>query len=112
MAVPVWHPALTRAEADDIERVQKAAVKIIFGSYISYTEALHTLDMERLEVRRQNLCKTFATKASKHDKYSDWFWSSGANHDTRNKQNYISPWSRTSRYKNSPLPFLTELLQN
>ena len=50
MAVPVWHSALTKGEAGQIERVQKAAIRIILGqNYLSYSEALELLDIETLK---------------------------------------------------------------
>ena len=74
MAVPVWHPALTKSDSAQIERVQKAALRIILGDeYFSYSDSLEVLDIDSLENRRVELCKTFVTKAFKHEKHSNWF---------------------------------------
>ena len=111
MAVPVWQPALTKGEATLIERVQKSALRIILGqNYFSYDDALDTLQIEKLDIRRTQLCKSFATKSAKSEKYSGWFLSPEARPDTRSKPNYSAVWTRTSRFKKSPLPYLTELL--
>ena len=113
MAVPVWHPALTKGDSYQIERVQKAALRIILGKdYSSYDQTLDHLELDKLEARREQLCGNFADKASKHEKYSGWFWSPDTRPDTRNKSAYTSVWTRTSRFKKSPLPYLTELLNN
>ena len=111
MAVPVWQPNLTKGEANLIERVQKSALRIILGKkYNSYDDALETLHVEKLEDRRVQLCKSFGSKASNSEKYSGWFWSPDARPDTRSKPNFSSVWTRTTRFKKSPLPYLTELL--
>ena len=86
-------------------------LRIILGKkYISYDDALESLQVEKLEDRRVQLCKSFANKASKSEKYSGWFWSPEARPDTRSKPNYSSVWTRTTKFKKSPLPYLTELL--
>ena len=56
MAVPVWHPALIKADSAKIERVQKAALRIILGDdYSSYDDTLEYLELDALEIRRQSL---------------------------------------------------------
>ena len=41
LAVPAWHGAITQAERNEIERVQKAALHVILGeNYLSYRSAL------------------------------------------------------------------------
>ena len=113
MAVPVWNPALTRGDATLIERVQKSALRVILGDqYLSYNQAMATLELDNLESRREKLCVTFASKSAKHEKYSEWFWTPDTRPDTRNQTKYTSVWTRTTRYKKSPLPYLTELLNN
>ena len=111
MAVPVWHPNLSQSDSAKIERVQKAALRIILGKdYSSYDDSLQELELENLETRRVELCKNFATKAYKHERHSQWFWSPTTRPDTRNKTECTPVWTRTSRYKKSPLPYLTDLL--
>ena len=37
LAVPVWHPGLTKLQSSDIERIQRISFKIILkGEYINY----------------------------------------------------------------------------
>ena len=53
----VWSSSLTQRNANDLERVQKSAVRIIIGKlYESYTKALEELDMKRLSERRELIC--------------------------------------------------------
>ena len=65
----VWHSSLTEENKNDLERVQKTALKVILGdSYMSYENALKILDIETLNDRRIDLCLNFARKSSKHPK--------------------------------------------
>ena len=60
----VWHSSLTRENSDDLERVQKSAIKVILGNeYKSYNESLLKLDMESLEDRRETLCLKFVSRS-------------------------------------------------
>ena len=53
----VWHFSITVEEAEEIERVQKIALKLILrNKYISYKHALQMTDLETLEERRLMLC--------------------------------------------------------
>jgi hypothetical protein len=108
MAVPAWSPGLNRSHANQIERVQKTAFAIILGEeYISYSRALKFLNMETLEDRRKALCVSFAKKSFKSDKFNHWFCvdeSNGSNMQLSDVK------TRTKRFRKSPLPYLTELL--
>ena len=109
--VPVWHGSITQSEKVDIERVQKCALNIILGrKYLGYENALKTLDLENLEVRRVRLCLNFALKAEKHPKFSKWFQKPMKKYNTRNKKKYLEIHSNHARYTHSPLGYLTKLL--
>ena len=121
LAVPVWQPLVTKQERRQIERVQRCAFAIILGkNYESYKNALEVLNSENLEDRRIKLCKKFAQKSSKHPKFQSWFCQS--NREEKQKKTRRKNWEintkylpvqfRTERYRNSPLPYLTELLNS
>ena len=56
----VWHTSLTQENIDDIERIQKCALKIILKKkYIDYESSLQRLDMESLQERRDILLNKF-----------------------------------------------------
>ena len=119
LAVPVWHPGLSQQEVKNLERVQKCAFFIILGeSYTSYEDAMKILGCNSLNARRYNLCQTFAKKAVKHSKYKHWFseviheskYFSTRSSDKMNKPKFTPVPTRTDRYKKSPIPYLTELL--
>ena len=111
-AAPAWHSAITEGESIDIERVQRTAFHIILGSgYKSYRAALVQLDMKSLSERRVELCKKFAVKSSKHPKHSKWFSKNDRISITRQTSSKFKPvWYRTKRFEDSPLTYLTRLL--
>ena len=112
MAVPVWNAGITLQEVNTIERIQKTALAIILGSsYTTYKEALAKLSVDRLEARRTKLCLNFALKAVKHPKFSSWFAPNTYHINTRSvKPPFKKINCRTRRYRKSPLPYLTDLL--
>ena len=84
LAVPAWHGAITLVEQQDIERIQKCVAHIILGDkYVSYKQALLTLNLESLQIRRGKLCLKFAKKAEKHEKFKNWFKVSDPKPNTR-----------------------------
>ena len=121
LAVPVWQSLITKQEKMQIERVQRCAFFIILGKdYECYRNALEILESETLEERRVKLCRNFARKASLHPKYQNWFCQSKKEDKIKKtrrknweiKTKYHPVQSRTERFKNSPLSYLTELLNN
>ena len=57
----IWGSRLTTENKIDLERVQKAAVRIILNkSYESYNEALIQANLETLEKQREKLHLNFA----------------------------------------------------
>ena len=121
LAVPVWQPSLTKQEKRQIERVQRCAFYVILGQkYQSYSNALKILNSETLEERRVKLCKNFAKKSAKHPKYQNWFCKTSQKEKVKKtrkknwetKSKYKPVQFRTDRFKNSPLSYLTDLLNN
>lgn len=113
-AVSVWHPSLTGEDRLDIERIQKSTFHIILGDqYKSYTSSLKTLKMDTLHSRRVKLCKKFARKAAKNNKFSHWFKpNKKLEFSRRNRPRYCEVYSRTVRYQKSPISFLTNMLNS
>ena len=117
LAVPVWQPSLTLQESIQIERVQKTAFNIILGNqYEGYEIALNKLGQVRLSSRRQKLCQKFAKKCRKNSKYSNWFCPeifgpSKTRLGMKRKATQLKTVpARTKRFENSPLPFMTRIL--
>ena len=74
MVVAVWEPGLTKAQGQQLERVQKCAFYVVLGEEFSnYENALKVLGNEKLSDRRTKLCLIFARKSEKLDKFQHWF---------------------------------------
>ena len=103
---------ITLDEQLDIERVQKCAAHVILGDgYVSYKEALKTLNIESLLSRRNKLCLKFAKKAESHEKFQHWFKTNVPKPNTRQKQTkYCEVKAMHDRFQKSPLSYLTRIL--
>ena len=112
LAVPAWQGAITQSECFDLERVQKSALHIILGGkYESYSQALEITGLQNLELRRQNLCLKFERKAESHWKHKRWFKPNSNPVDTRQlKTKYKSVHFKHRRFRDSPISYLTSLL--
>ena len=63
--------------------------------------------METLSDRRETLCLAFAKKSYKSEKFKKWF----CDEEGLGPMNQlVDVKTRTGRFKKSPLPYLTELL--
>ena len=117
LAVPVWHSGLSQKLSRDIERVQKIAINIILGDHsLPYEQSCTKLGLKPLYIRRSQLCEKFAVKTALKSRHKDLFQiknSVNNTHDTRNKKNkYSEHMCRTQRFYNSPLPYLTRMLNH
>ena len=111
LAAPAWNGSLTRSEIVDIERVQKCALRIIFGaSYEDYSNALEMSNLDSLEKRREILCLRFAKKASKDSKFQFWFKQKPKLATRQAQYEYCQPIARTERLQKGPISYLTRLL--
>ena len=63
----VWHSSLTQENRNNIERVQKTALKIILrNEYKTYESALVEVNLKNLDTRRETLCLNFAKSCLKN----------------------------------------------
>ena len=109
----VWHSSLTTENSENLERIQKSALKVILGKqYSNYENALEKCDLQPLSDRRTELCLKFAKKCLKHDKVKDLFPLKQKSHemDLRDTEKYVVKHANTERYKNSAIPFMQRLL--
>ena len=111
-AAVVWHSGLTEINSRNIERVQKACLAIILGQgYISYRNALQLTSLDRLDSRREGLCLKFARSTIKNPKFKHWFEEDIKIIETRRlKKNLKEVHCRTKRFRESTIPYLTQLL--
>ena len=105
---PLWAGALSTKNNQDLERVQKTALKIILGHrYRSYDDALELIEEESLEERRISLCRKFVKTFSRNPNYS-YLFPKGIS--TRTKFTYLEPECRTKRFGRSAIPHLIRIL--
>ena len=112
-ACPVWNGNLTEAMSHQIERVQKRACRIILGrAYTGYQDALQTLSLPTLQDRRRSLCRDFALSLLKSP-FRSWLPPTTAQVSGRSSRHGALlqiPTAKTERYRMSPIPSLTRLL--
>ena len=104
--------SLINENNDDLERIQKAAVKLILNKpYTTYVEALEQIDLQSLKERREELCLEFA-KCTKTQKVKHIFPLRKKNHDMdiRNEEKFIVKYAHTERLRNSAVPYMQRLL--
>ena len=110
---PVWHSSLTQDNSDDLERVQKSALKIILNdNYKTYKNALNLLELDSLSNRREQLCLEFAKKCTKHPKLKHIFPLNNKDHQmiTRDEEKYMVHFVNTTRLQNSAILYMQRLL--
>ena len=111
----LWHSSLTQADRQDLERVQKAAVKVILGkNYESYEQALGLVKIDSLNQRREKMALKFAKNGLKDLNFSKLFPLRKVNHlmGIRNSEKYLINHSKTKRYQVSAVPYLQGLLNH
>ena len=109
----VWHSRLTQENTDDLERVQKSAVKVILGErYLGYKKSLHKLDLETLYDRREQLCLNFAKSCIKNPKFNDMFPKNMKTHsmELRNQEVFNVDHANTERFRKSTIIYMQHLL--
>lgn len=111
----VWHSSLSENNKKDLERVQKAALKIILkGNYIDYEDALEALGLQTLDKRREIMCLKFAKQCLRNEKAKTMFPLAKNNHSMKTRLNprFKESHARTNRYQKSAIPFMQRLLNN
>ena len=111
----VWHSSLTKKNRHDLERVQKAAIRVIMGkSYSTYKNGLKFLKLDTLEKRRELLCLRFAKNCIKTEKVKNLFPLNISKHvmKMRKQKKYKTNKQNTNRLKKSALPYMRKLLND
>ena len=103
----VWHSSLTQENSEDLERVQKSAMRIILGdNYTTYDNALEILMLAKLSDRREKLSLKFAKNCAKNELTKELF----PLNSIRCKEKYRVTHANTDRLKDSAVPYLQRLL--
>ena len=88
-ACQVWHFNIPGYLSDDIERVQRRALRIILPE-LSYNDARGLINIPSLKERREILCEQFFLNRSVYD--------------TRGNCKYNNYYCKTERFRKSFLP--------
>lgn len=110
-ACPVFHRALPEYLSDDLERIQRRALRIISPD-LSYSKALETHGLQTLRERREMLTtKLFnnIVKDPRHNLHKLLPERRTHVYDLRNKRKFVAPLCQTDRFKKS---FLMSQLYN
>ena len=100
-----------KKERNEIERVQKVALKIILGSdYEDYDAALEIAGLSTLDDRRKGLCKQFVKNCIKNLKMYRLFPLNKIAKNTRNPKKYLVTPANTDRLARSAIPHMRRLL--
>ena len=109
----VWYSYRTKGEKNDIERIQKTALKVILrDDYISYEVALKTCGLKTLSERRADLCLSFANKCIRNEKTKDIFPLNDEVRQTRVSEKFKVTKANTDRLAKSAIPFMQRLLNS
>ena len=109
---PVFNSGLTQSHVKRLEQIQKRVFRIMLGhDYISYQDACQLLDLPTLECRRKKICEDFAKSLINHPTCNSWLPPKRTNlKSLRHCQTYQQFKCKTQRFRNSPLPYFVDLL--
>ena len=105
----VFHPMLSQGQREEIERMQKLAIRLCFGNFDSYKEVVKSRNIVTLEERRRRTIRAFTAKIMKDDKRFAPRWlvrREDIGTDLRNRRPYVEKKARTEKYYNSPLLYI------
>ena len=105
-ACPVWHSNLTKYLSDDIETVQRRAMRTIYPG-TCYNEALELASLPTLQQRRETLCKEYfgKLKTDTHKLNKLLPEKREVSYPLRTTTEFPLPKVRTNRFKNSFIPW-------
>ena len=111
---PVFHSGLTSEQKNSLERIQRRVCKIILGSnFMSYSHACQVCNLSTLEERRLVLCIKFAKSLAIHPACQNWLPpKKEIRISLRQTPTYHNFKCKTNRFKNSPLPYLINLINH
>ena len=102
----MWHTGLTKAQSDDLERVQRRCLKIIYPD-LSYREALNLANIERLSDRREKIVKNTFCEMKQPGHVLNHLLTLRPRHchDVRDHYPYLLPTAKTKRFSSSFVPY-------
>ena len=105
-ACAVWHTGLTKAQSDDLERVQRRCLKIIYPD-LTYRQALNLANIERLSERRHKIVRDMFGEIKQPGHVLSHLLTPRASHghDVRDPYPYVLPPAKTKRFTTSFVPY-------
>lgn len=105
-ACQVWHTSLPSTLSDQIEHVQKRALKIVYP-HLSYSASLDQSRLTTLQERRENQCLSLYKSVLNHDNKLHELLPDPVNNKDhlRDPRKYPLFKCRTERFKNSFIPY-------
>ena len=103
--VVIWNSGLTKSQENELENIQKIALKIILeDSYISYELTCTLCNILPLKFRRLQLCTNFTLKLFKSDRSCEYSNPAVKIANTRNEQQLLvkEKKSNTKRCYDAP----------
>ena len=110
-ACVIYHCMATKEQADEIERLQRNILKVIYGVNVSYSVALERSGISRLDERRDELVLKFALKCYKSESFNCWFppnFEKGYN--LRKTDIVLEQFTTRNRMRNNPVYYLRRKL--
>ena len=105
------HLSLNLDQRNMLELQQKRSLIIILGNnYRSYSHARSLTNLPELNQLREEACKKWAKKAQTSPKHSHLFPLNPSRVETRQRNKFSEPLSRTAKYFNSPVPSMIRTL--
>ena len=105
---PLWTGSISVLQSRSLEAVQRSAMAIAYSDWnISYTVALARAGLPRLDFRREQLARTWGERAAKQ--HGQTFFTPNPM-KTRGAPRFLEPLCRTTRRRNSAIPYITRLL--
>ena len=103
-ACQVWHFNIQEYLSEDIEKIQRRALRISLP-LMSYREARNFTGIPLLKARRETLCEQFFKKNENNDKLSELLHHKAtADYDMRPRCKYDNYLCRTERFRKSFFP--------
>ena len=102
-SVPVYHPQLNQYQTDQLEKVQKRSLRLIYGYDKSYSDLLQLSGLNSLEDRRIVQFRRFANNSLKNKKYQHWFPLNKNIRTGRHTNKYLEETAVGNRLYKSPI---------
>ena len=96
-----WYTNLPQYVSDNIEVIQKRALKCIFPG-LGYAEILRRVNPDTLNVRRDSICQKYFGTHRLNDLLPD---KRHTEYNIRRENLYPLPVTRTNRFRNSSMPW-------